>query len=72
MVIIYYDKNACRAKECLILEHRKARNNGRIPVCWAIGYGAWSTGNITDDVIEKYLEHHRNPGNNDQSTIILE
>ena len=39
---------------------------------WAIGYGAWSTGNITDDIIEKYLEHHRNPGNNDTSTIILE
>lgn len=38
---------------------------------WAIGYGAWSTGNITDDIIEKYLEHHRNPGNNDTSTIIL-
>jgi putative transposase len=39
---------------------------------WAIGYGAWSTGNITDDIIEKYLEHHRNPGNNDTNTIILE
>jgi putative transposase len=39
---------------------------------WAIGYGAWSTGNITDEIIEKYLEHHRNPGNNDTSTIILQ
>ena len=39
---------------------------------WAIGYGAWSTGNITDEIIEKYLEHHRNPGNNDNNTIILE
>ena len=39
---------------------------------WAIGYGAWSTGNITDEIIEKYLEHHRNPGNTDTSTIILE
>ena len=39
---------------------------------WAIGYGAWSTGNITDEIIDKYLEHHRNPGNNDTSTIILE
>jgi putative transposase len=39
---------------------------------WAIGYGAWSTGNITDDVIEKYLEHHRHPGNNDTNAIILE
>ena len=39
---------------------------------WAIGYGAWSTGNITDEIIDKYLEHHRNPGNTDTSTIILE
>lgn len=39
---------------------------------WAIGYGAWSTGNITDEIVEKYLEHHRNPGNTDTSTIILE
>ena len=39
---------------------------------WAIGYGAWSTGNITDEIIAGYLEHHRNPGNNDNSTIILE
>jgi putative transposase len=39
---------------------------------WAIGYGAWSTGNITDDIIQKYLEHHRSPGNTDTSAIILE
>ena len=32
---------------------------------WAIGYGAWSTGNITDELVEKYLEHHRSPGNTD-------
>lgn len=25
---------------------------------WAIGYGAWSSGNITEEVIQKYLEHH--------------
>jgi putative transposase len=26
---------------------------------WAIGYGAWSTGNITDEQVQEYLEHHR-------------
>jgi putative transposase len=25
---------------------------------WAIGYGAWSTGNITDKVVQDYLKHH--------------
>ena len=39
---------------------------------WAIGYGAWSTGNISDEMIDGYLEHHRNPSNQDTSPIILE
>ena len=30
---------------------------------WAIGYGAWSTGNITDKVIEEYLKHHKTSAN---------
>ena len=39
---------------------------------WAIGYGAWSTGNVSDEMVEEYLEHHRNPSNQDTSTMILE
>ena len=39
---------------------------------WAIGYGAWSTGNITEELVQKYLEHHRNPGNVDTGNMILE
>src|SRR3990172_8337372 len=39
---------------------------------WAIGYGVWSTGNITDKMVEEYLEHHRKPGNLDTDNIILE
>jgi putative transposase len=39
---------------------------------WAIGYGVWSTGNITDDMVQEYLEHHRNPSNSDTDNIILE
>jgi len=39
---------------------------------WAIGYGAWSTGNITDEMVQKYLEHHRDPSNGDKGNIILE
>ena len=26
---------------------------------WGIGYGAWSTGNVTEKIIEKYLKHHK-------------
>ena len=38
---------------------------------WAIGYGAWSTGNITEELVQQYLEHHRSKSNNDD-TFILE
>ena len=39
---------------------------------WATGYGAWSTGNITDEMVQEYLEHHRDPSNTDTGNIILE
>jgi len=39
---------------------------------WAIGYGVWSTGNITEEMVQKYLEHHRDPSNGDTDNIILE
>ena len=39
---------------------------------WASGYGAWSTGNITDEMVQQYLEHHRKEDCNDDSDFILE
>lgn len=39
---------------------------------WAIGFGCWSTGNITDEMVNEYLEHHRNPNDTDNSEFILE
>ncbi|CAN5896107.1 IS200/IS605-like element ISDra9 family transposase [soil metagenome] len=39
---------------------------------WAVGYGAWSTGNITEAMLQAYLEHHRKPSNQDNDTLILE
>jgi len=38
---------------------------------WGIGYGAWTTGNVTNDMIDEYLEHHREPSNKDTDSIIL-
>jgi putative transposase len=37
---------------------------------WGIGYGAWSSGNITDEMIQEYLEHHRDNPNSDQNFIL--
>ncbi len=39
---------------------------------WVIGYGGWSTGNITDEMVDEYLEHHRNPSNGDKGNMIIE
>ena len=34
---------------------------------WAIGYGAWSTGNITDKVVEEYLRNHKTSANDKEN-----
>jgi len=39
---------------------------------WAIGYGCWSTGNITDEMVNEYLEHHRKPDDGENTNFILE
>ena len=44
-------------------------------VCFAaraIGYGVWSTGNVTQEIVDEYLEHHRKPSNKDRGTMFLE
>ncbi|MGB1450745.1 MAG: IS200/IS605 family transposase [Marinirhabdus sp.] len=38
---------------------------------WAIGFGCWSTGNITDKMVNEYLGHHRK-SDNDSGNFILE
>ena len=39
---------------------------------WATGYRAWSTGNITDEMVQEYLEHHRSKEDGDNSDFIME
>jgi putative transposase len=39
---------------------------------WAIGFGCWSTGNITDEMVNEYLEHHRRPGDTNGNNFIIE
>jgi len=39
---------------------------------WAIGFGVWSTGNISEEMVQEYLEHHRDSSNGDTGNIILE
>ncbi len=39
---------------------------------WAVGYGVWSTGNITDEMVQEYLEHHRDKPNSSKGNWIIE
>ena len=39
---------------------------------WAVGYGVWSTGNITDEMVQEYLEHHREKPNSESGNWIFE
>jgi len=39
---------------------------------WAVGYEVWSTGNVSENVVEEYLEHHREPSNQDNDNFMLE
>ena len=39
---------------------------------WAIGYGAWSTGTVSESVVQKYLEHHRESSNRDSENFLLD
>ena len=39
---------------------------------WGIGYGVWSTGNITDEMVQEYLEHHKDKPNSSDKNWILE
>jgi len=33
---------------------------------WAVGYGVWSTGKITDEMVQEYLEHHKDKPNSEK------
>ena len=37
---------------------------------WAIGYGAWSTGDISEEMVNEYLEHHRDGPDSSDNFII--
>ena len=39
---------------------------------WVIGYGAWSTGNVSETFVAEYLEHHREPSNQENDNFLLE
>jgi putative transposase len=39
---------------------------------WGRGYGVWSSGNITEQMVQDYLEHHRKPNDISDDNFILD
>ena len=60
-----------RSSRILQREYTELRNRYWGKHFWAIGYGAWSTGNITEKVVQEYLKHHKTSAN-DQNNFMLE
>jgi len=60
-----------RSAKMLLQEFAELRRRYYGGHLWGIGYGAWSTGNITDEMIQAYLDHHKD-GPNSEKDFILE
>jgi putative transposase len=59
-----------RSAKILLLEYTELKKRYWGGHLWGIGYGAWSTGNITDEMIQEYLDHHKEGPNSDQNFIL--
>ena len=59
-----------RSAKLLLSEYTELKKRYWGGHLWGIGYGAWSTGNITDETIQQYLEHHKEGPNSDQNFIL--
>ena len=59
-----------RSAKILLEEYSELRRRYYGGHFWGIGYGAWSTGNITDEMIQSYLDHHKDGPNSDQNFIL--
>jgi len=61
-----------RTSRMLQLEYRELKRRYWGKHFWALGYGAWSTSNITEAMVQEYLEHHRDPSNRGNNDFIIE
>ena len=52
-----------RSARKLLLEYPQLKKRYWGGHLWAMGYGAWSTGVVSQELINEYLEHHRQQSN---------
>lgn len=59
-----------RSGRKLLLEYPELKRRYWGGHFWAIGYGAWSTGNVTREMINEYIEsHNEKPNGNDNFNL---
>ena len=59
-----------RSAKILLMEYSELKKRYWGGHLWGIEYGAWSTGNITDEMVQQYLDHHKEGPNSDQNFIL--
>ena len=59
-----------RSAKILLMEYSELKKRYWGGHLWGIGYGAWSTGNITDEMVQQYLDHHKEGPNSNQNFIL--
>ena len=59
-----------RSAKLLLSEYTELKKRYWGGHLWGIGYGSWSTGNITDEMIQEYLNHHKEGPNGDKNFIL--
>jgi len=59
-----------RSSRLLMQEYPELRRRYWGNHFWGIGYGCWSVGNITDDILSNYLNHHKEKPNGDENFIL--
>jgi len=59
-----------RSSRKLLQEHPHLKKRYWSGHFWGIGYGSWSVGNITDEMLSAYLDHHKDKPNGDENFIL--
>jgi putative transposase len=59
-----------RSSRMLLQEYPELRRRYWGSHFWGIGYGSWSVGNITEEILSNYLNHHQETPNGDENFIL--
>ena len=59
-----------RSSRMLVQEYPELRRRYFGGHFWGINYGCWAVGNITDELLNQYLNHHKDCPNGNENFIL--